>query len=109
MLQPPAYLHGNVDGLLKRESVVRRLLDQCFDVVSRHERQHHVGLAALVTQVVYLEDVGVVAKTAHGLGLAGDAGPGGLIETFGLNDCKGDVPGQNAIVGQVDPLLAALA
>jgi hypothetical protein len=55
--------------------VVVCFLDQALNVTAAHQGQHHVGLAILLTQVVYLDYVGVVAQAAHGLGLTGDTCP----------------------------------
>jgi len=63
-------------------AVVGSVVDKTFNSPSRHQRQNQVRLAIVFTQVVNLEDVGVVTKTP-------------LV--------------QDTVVGQVDFLLSALA
>jgi len=48
-------------------------------------------------------------QPAHGLGFTGDALPAFVIEAFGLDEGKGNVPVQQRVVRQIDLLLAALA
>ena len=43
------------------------------------------------------------------MGLASDAGAGDFIQALGLDEGKGHLPVQQSVLGQVDPLLAALA
>ena len=62
----------------------------------------------MVTKVEHSYDVGMGAEAAHGLGLAGDARPGSLIKTLGLDEGEGHLPVQQGVLGQVDLLLAAL-
>ena len=52
---------------------------------------------------------GMGAEAAHGLGLAGDALAGGVVEAVGLDEGEGDVAVEGGVVGEVDALLAALA
>ena len=107
-LQAATHLAGYLEGPFQGNPVFWRIVNQPLDVV-RHQRQDHVGLAVLITEVMYRQDVGVVAEPAHRLGLSGDAGPGGLVQSLGLDEREGHVPVQDAVVGQVDLLLAALA
>ena len=74
-----------------------------------HQLGDDVGLAVLLPEVEDGDDVGVCAETAHGLGLPGNPGAGGLVQTLGLDQGEGDFPVQGAVMGQVDELLAALA
>ena len=106
-LQAATHLAGYLEGPFQGNPVFWRIVNQPLDVV-RHQRQDHVGLAVLITEVMYRQDVGVVAEPAHRLGLSGDAGPGGLVQSLGLDEREGHVPVQDAVVGQVDLLLAAL-
>src|SRR5438045_5412700 len=66
-------------------------------------------LPGFLAYVVDGDDVGVVAEAAHGLRLARDAGAGGGVEAFGLDQGEGDVAVEEAVVGEVNPLLAAFA
>ena len=63
----------------------------------------------LFAQVVDGHDVGVLRELGHDLGLAQDAGLGGVVEALGLEQGEGDVAVEDGVVGQVDLLLAALA
>ena len=89
--------------------MVGGLLDQSLDVHAPHQLGDHVGLTLVLAQVEDGHDVGVGAQPSHGLGLAGDARPGGLIQTLGVDQRKGDLAVEEGVVGQVDLLLAALA
>ena len=73
VLQSSAHLFAYRDDLLEREAMVCSFIDRYLDVASGHQRHHHVRLAALLPEVVYVEDVRVVSQVGHGLGLAGDA------------------------------------
>jgi len=50
----------------------------------------------------------VGAEAAHGLGLAGDALAGRVVEAFGLDQGEGHIAVELGVVGQVDALLATL-
>jgi hypothetical protein len=63
----------------------------------------------MVADVIDGDDVGVVAEPAHGAGFPCDAHTGGFVYLFRLYQGEGDVPVQCGVVGEVDPLLAALA
>ncbi len=53
--------------------------------------------------------MGMGAEPSHGLGLSGDALAAHVVQALGLDEGEGDVAVQEGVVGQVDPLLAALA
>ena len=67
-----------------------------------------IGLALVVTEVVDSDNVGVVSKASHCLGLTLDAGAVLTVELFGLYQGEGDVTVEGIIVGEVYFLLAAL-
>ena len=58
-------------------------------------------LAALVADVVDRDDVGVIAKPAHRLGLAPDASATLLIEPLGLNQGECHVAVELGVVAEV--------
>ena len=60
-LQAEAHLPSYLDRLLQGEAVVVRLLQKALDV-ARHERQDHIGLAILLTEVVDGHDVEMIAR-----------------------------------------------
>jgi hypothetical protein len=103
-----AHLGGYLEGLVYRQPVVRRLLEQVFDRASFHELAHYVGLPGLIPQVMDSNDVGVIAQAAHGLGFTADTSEAGRAEALSLDESKGYVPVEAGVVGQVDALPAAL-
>ena len=108
-LQTPAYLRSQVDGPLQGQTMVLGLLQQRLNIAAGHERQDHVGLARLIAEVEDLDDVRMVPKSSHGLGLAGYAYTGGRIQSLSLDDSEGNVAIEHGVVGLVDALLASLA
>ena len=62
-----------------------------------------------MTKVEHGDDVRMRAEAAHGLGLAGDAGAGDVVQALGFNQREGYFPVQQGVLGQIDPLLASLA
>ncbi len=66
-------------------------------------------MSALISEVVDGEDVGVVPKSPHGLGLSGNADTGGRVQPLGLDDGQGYVSVEDGVVGPVDALLTSLA
>ena len=67
------------------------------------------GLPRLLARVEDADDVGVVAELAHRLGLAAGARLDRLADPLGLEQGDGDLASLLGVVGQVDPLAAALA
>lgn len=108
-LQATADLLSYLDGPLQGNLVFWSIFNQPLDVASAHKLGDDVGPALMVSQVEDGDDVGIGAEPAHRLGLTGDAGPGGLVQSLGLDEREGHVPVEDAVVGQVDDLLAALA
>ena len=84
------------------------LLNQALYVSPLHQWLYHIGLAVLITKVVYLHYVGMVAKACHRLGFSTYSGPGSIIQPFGLYQCKGNIPIKGDVVYLVDFLLASL-
>src|SRR3990170_1181043 len=96
------------------------LLDQVRYVAAGQQRKHHVRLACswlsivgrgrrFDAEVIDGRDVRMVAEAAHGLGLASDALSRSFVEAFGLDEGEGDVAVEEAVVGEVDLLLATFA
>ena len=108
-LQAPARLHGHIYDLVQRDTMVRCVLDNAFDVATAHQLADHVGLAVMVSQVEDGDDVGVRAEASHGLGFSGDTGAARIVQTFGLDKAEGYVPVEERVMGQKDPLLTTLA
>jgi hypothetical protein len=96
-------------GALQRQSMLGRLLDQCFKVAAAHQLRDDERLTLFLAQVEDADGVGVRAEAAHGLALALDALATRIVESFGLNEGKGHVAVELGVVGQVHSLLAALA
>jgi hypothetical protein len=109
VLQGPAYLGGYLEALVDGKPVVGGLVDDVLDGAALHELLDDVWLAVLVADVVNGDDVRVRAEAAHGLGLAADAGQAGGVQALGLDQGEGHVAVEAGVVGQVDPLAAALA
>ena len=82
---------------------------QPFDVAALHVLADDVGLAVLVADVVDGDDVRMVAEAAHRLRLAADARQPVGVQPLGLDHGEGHVAVELRVVGQVDPLAAALA
>jgi len=51
----------------------------------------------------------LVFQASHGLTFPGNACSHNIIQVLGFDDSQGRAPVQDAVVGQVDPFLAALA
>ena len=65
------------------------VLDESLSVAALHKLRDHIGLAFMISQVEDGDNVGVGAQASHGLGLAGDAGPGGVVQPLGLDKGEG--------------------
>ena len=108
-LQTAAGFFGDVDGLLQRKAVVSGVFDDSFHVATTHQLGDHVGLIRFLTKVEHGDDVRMGAEAAHGLGLAGDAAAGDIVQALGLDQSEGYFPVQQGILGQVDSLFATFA
>jgi hypothetical protein len=51
----------------------------------------------------------MVAEFSHYLGFPADAQAGGVIQSLGPHEGKGDIPVKDGIMDEVDPLPASLA
>ena len=65
--------------------MVGSVLDYAL-AAAAHELRDQIRLAIMVSKVEDCDYVRVRAEPAHSLGIAGDAGPGGFIQTLGLDE-----------------------
>src|SRR3989442_312865 len=70
----PAGPPSDCTRLFQRKLVVFSSLDQPLNIASTHELADQVGLVLLLTNVEKTNDVGMIAQSAHRLGLALDSG-----------------------------------
>jgi hypothetical protein len=102
-------LGGYLEALVDGKPVVRGLVYEILHRAALHELGDDVGLSRFLADVVDGDHIGVVAQTAHRLGLAADTGQAGCVQALGLDQGEGHVAVEPGVVGQADPLLAALA
>ena len=88
-LQPLAGLLGDLDSLFQGKPLVGGSLYQTFYITAAHQFGNHVGLVRLLTQVEDGDYVRVRTQATHSLGLTGDAGSRGFIQTLGLYQGEG--------------------
>src|SRR4051812_31989804 len=89
--------------------MLRALLESGIEVTAHHELGDEVWLSLLFAQVQDGHNIRVRAQAAHRPRFAPHSLPTRLVQPFSLDQCKGHVAIEQAIVGSVHPLLAALA
>ena len=85
--------------------MVLSFLNDSFHISTVHQFGDHVGLILVPSQVEDGDDVRMGAQSSHSLGFSADAGPGGFVQTLGLDQCKCYLTVQQGVVRQIDFLL----
>ena len=108
-LKTLAHRPGDTNRLRDGKAVLGGLVDQLLDITALHEVGDQVGLTFMLAYVVDDDDARVGTETSHCPGLPGNAGPGNVIKPLGLDEGESNVPVEEGVVGQVDPLHASFA
>lgn len=108
-LQPLTHLICDTQRLFEWQPMPLGLLQQPFDVAAAHQLSHHVWLAVVLAEIEHRDDVRMGPQSSHGLRLPAHPLPPHLVEPGSLDEGERHVPVQQAVVGEIDPLLSALA
>jgi hypothetical protein len=105
-LQTSACLDGYGDGLFQGEASTLGVLQNTLYITAAQEFDDHEGLAFVLSEVEYRNDVRMRAKTSHRLSLTGYAVSRHFVQAIGLDKCKSNIPVQQRILSKVDHLFA---
>ena len=108
-VQSPADAFADVDSLFKEQAALGSFLNQSLNVTAGHDGEDDIGLSFVLPHIVDGDNVGVVAKTSHGLGFTFDARSSFFVQLLGLYQGEGNIPIKYGIMGQVDLLLTTFA